>query len=411
MPRPTCLCETEGGGGCRVSKPPAGGSICRSSPRDANASVLFITRKYPPSVGGMQKLSCELTTGVGRQVESRTIHWGGSQRWLPLFLVQAFVQATLMLLSGDVTLIHLGDPVLAPLGVALRAIRRVPMVVTAHGLDVTYPNPLYQAVVLTCLRRLDRVICISRYTRDECARRGVPATQCVVIPPGIDVEEYMVALPDPEREAWLSSWGIRSSGRRILLTSGRLVPRKGVAPFVLEALPLLMAQRRDWVYLIAGEGPERRSIEAAVRARGLSQHVRLLGLLDDRALKAAYAITDVFVMPNVPIPGDPEGFGLVVLEARAAGVPVVASNLEGIGDAIGGEEDGALVEPGNWAAFVAAINRWLDLQEAIADREARRKRVEAQFSWAKIISQYLNVFQEVQSAYRLHREGWDADSS
>jgi len=164
-----------------------------------------------------------------------------------------------------------------------------------------------------------------------------------------------------------------------------------------------LAQRRDWVYLIVGDGPERAAIETAVEVHGLSRHVRLLGYLDGDALRAAYALADLFVMPNVPVSGNPEGFGLVILEARAAGIPVVAADLEGISEAIGEEEDGTLVRPGEWLSFVAAINAWLDRDETVADREQRRQRAGAQFAWTRIVGQYLEVFQEVVEKYRAQR--------
>lgn len=360
--------------------------------------VLFITRKYPPSVGGMQKLSYELTTRIGRQVRSRVIYWSGSQRWLPLFLLLALARAVPMLMRNEVALLHLGDSVVTPLGIALRAVRRLPIVVNAHGLDVTYPHPLYQALVSFCLRRMDKVICDSKYTRDECVRRGVSPARCTVIPPGIDVSEYISSLPDAEREAWLFARGIPRNGLKVLLTCGRLVPRKGIAPFVANVLPLLKAQRQDWVYLIVGEGPERRAIEMAIQTNGLSQFVRLLGLLNDRDLKVAYAVADVFVMPNIPVPGDPEGFGIVILEARASGVPVVASNLEGIRDAIGGTEEGTLVEPGDWKAFATAIIHWMNQSGKVAGRTLRQQRVREEFGWEHIISQHLHAFQMIQNA-------------
>jgi len=365
--------------------------------------ILFITRKYPPSVGGMQNLSYRLTTEISKRTAAHVISWGGSQRWLPLFIVWAFIRAWAALIKDSVTLIHLGDPVLAPLGVILRALRRAPVVVNAHGLDVTYPHPLYQAVIPACLRRSERVICISNYTKQECVRRGVPAERCTVIPLGIDVENYATTLPYNERQARVTSWGIGPLDRHVLLTVGRLVPRKGLVPFVSKALPLLLAQRRDWVYLIVGDGPERAAIETAVEVHGLSRHVRLLGYLDGDALRAAYALADLFVMPNVPVSGNPEGFGLVILEARAAGIPVVAADLEGISEAIGEEEDGTLVRPGEWLSFVAAINAWLDRDETVADREQRRQRVGAQFAWTRIVGQYLEVFQEVVEKYRAQR--------
>ncbi|MGB9898579.1 glycosyltransferase family 4 protein, partial [Thermanaerothrix sp.] len=239
------------------------------------------------------------------------------------------------------------------------------------------------------------------YTRDECVKRGILASKCRVIPPGLEVAEYRVMLSDVERRFWLNSWGIYSPEQKILLTAGRLVPRKGVARFVSEALPLLMAQRQDWVYLIAGDGPERPKIEQAISNHRLSQQVRLLGKIEEQALKAAYALADVFVMPNVPIPGDPEGFGIVLIEARASGVPVVASDLEGIREAVGNEEDGTLVKPEDWAAFVEAIDWWLNRRETIADRERRRERVRAEFDWSYIIPRYLDLFQEVEARITL----------
>jgi len=376
-----------------------------------NRAILFITRNYPPSVGGMQKLSYELTTRIAKEIRTHIISWGRDRRWLPFFVVWAFVRAVYVLLRDDIALIHLSDPLLAPLGLALRVIRQVPVVVNAHGLDITYSNCLYQALIPICLRRLNCVICISLYTWSECIQRGVPVTRCKVIPPGIDVDEYTTRLPDVERETWLSSWGVRSPYRKILLTTGRLVRRKGVAHFIQEALPLLMAQRQDWVYLIVGEGPERRKIEAAVLAYGLSQHVKLLGRVEEQVLRSVYALADVFVMPNIPVPGDPEGFGIVALEARASGVPVVASDLEGIREAVGGPEDGTLIKPGDWSAFVAAINWWLDREETVMDRERRRERVRTEFDWSVIIPQYLALFQEIEASYRSQKRNRDADSN
>jgi phosphatidylinositol alpha-1,6-mannosyltransferase len=369
-----------------------------------NRAILFITRKYPPSVGGMQRLSYELITRIAKERRTFIISWGRDRRWLPLFIVWAFVQAMYVLLRDDIALIHLSDPLLAPLGLALRVIRQVPVVANAHGLDITYSNCLYQALIPIFLRRLTCVICISLYTRSECIRRGVSVTRCKVIPPGIDVDEYTTRLPGVERETWLSSWRVHSPCRKVLLTTGRLVRRKGVDHFIREALPLLMAQRQDWVYLIVGEGPERRKIEATILAHGLSQHVKLLGRVEEQVLRSVYALADVFVMPNIPVPGDPEGFGIVALEARASGVPVVASDLEGIREAVGGPEDGTLVKPGDWSAFVAAINWWLDREETAMDRERRRERVRAEFDWNRIISLYLTLFQEIEESY-FSREG------
>jgi phosphatidylinositol alpha-1,6-mannosyltransferase len=371
--------------------------------------ILFITRKYPPSVGGMQKLSHGLTTEVSRRTPAKVISWGGSQRWLPLWLVWAFARSLTILLRGRVTLIHIGDPVLAPLGVMLRALGQVPVAANAHGLDVIYPHPLYQAIVLPCLRRLDCVICISAHTKEECVRRGVRTERCVVIPPGIDVDAHVTTLSPGARAQRYASWGVDPMDRHVLLGVGRMVRRKGFAPFVSEALPQLNARRRDWICLIVGDGPERAAAEAAVEAHGLTEQVKLLGQLDDEAWRAAYALADLFVMPNIHVPGDVEGFGLVTLEARAAGLPVVGADLEGISEAFDDKRDGTLVPPGDWMAFAEAISDWLDRNGMSAQRESRRQRMRARFGWEQIATQYMAVFDRVKAEYRTRRRERVAD--
>jgi glycosyltransferase involved in cell wall biosynthesis len=172
----------------------------------------------------------------------------------------------------------------------------------------------------------------------------------------------------------------RSIGdRKVLLTVGRLVERKGVCWFIDKVLPELGS---SYVYLVAGDGPERGRAQRIVEQRGLREQVHLLGKVTDRDLEALYRTADVFVMPNVPVPGTMEGFGLVALEAASAGVPVVASDLEGIRDAVVDGETGVLVESGNVAAFVDAIKRAQAMpREQVASATAA-------FSWENVARRY-----------------------
>jgi phosphatidylinositol alpha-1,6-mannosyltransferase len=182
-----------------------------------------------------------------------------------------------------------------------------------------------------------------------------------------------------------------------------MVRRKGFEPFVSKVLPELFAVRQDWVCLIVGSGPERAVIESAVQDHGLAAHVRLTGELGDEALRAAYALAHVFVMPNVPVQGDMEGFGVVTLEARAAGLPIVAADLEGISEALGDPRDGVLVPSGDWSAFVQAILDCLDRTENPMEREERRQRIETRFAWGRIATEYMAVFDGVREEYERRR--------
>jgi glycosyltransferase involved in cell wall biosynthesis len=82
--------------------------------------------------------------------------------------------------------------------------------------------------------------------------------------------------------------------------------------------------------------------------------------------------------------------------------------LEGIGETIV-EQDGTLVKPGDWPAFVSSIHSWLDREETLADRERRRQRLQAEFAWSRIIERYLQVFQEVTEEHNMHRGASHAD--
>lgn len=359
--------------------------------------ILFITRKHPPSVGGMQKLSQSLTKETGRLTPTSTIYWGGSTLFVPFFVVYAFMRAVLTVpRSKHVKLIHLSDALLAPLGLALRTLLRVPVVVTVHGLDVTYDNKFYQWLIPRCLKRMDKIICVSSYTRTQCIRRGIPAALCEVIPNGVNMLEFADQFTSTGMRNLQSLAGKMIKGRKVLLTVGRLIERKGVVHFITEIMPRLLAQRPDITYLIVGEGPQRDLIETRIASLHLGNHVALLGRIDDDTLRATYSVADLFVMPNIPVQNDIEGFGLVALEAAAAGRYVVASKLDGIPEAIIPGQNGTLIDPLDADTYVNTI---LDL---LADDEKReglgnqaREFVRSRYSWDIVARRYLQAFWRV----------------
>lgn len=333
--------------------------------------VLFITRKFPPQVGGMENLSAGLARVLPRHFPTTVIAMGRSQRWLPLFLGYATLRSALLLATRRIDHVHLGDALLSPLGLLLRRLFPVRVTVTACGLDVTWRFPGYQALAIGALRRLDRVAAISRATLHECIQRGVPPERCAIIPPGIDPEP---APARADRGGVGALAGLDLESQPILVTVGRLVARKGVRWFVEEVMPDLPA---DTVYLVVGAGPEEAAIREAIASRGLGDRVRLLGRVPDDALALIYATADAFVMPNVVVPGDPEGFGIVATEAGRAGLPVVAADLQGIADAVV-PGAGRLVTPGSAAAFRAAIEETL---ASPPDRDRVRRLVNDTFGW------------------------------
>jgi glycosyltransferase involved in cell wall biosynthesis len=181
----------------------------------------------------------------------------------------------------------------------------------------------------------------------------------------------------------------------VLITVGRLVKRKGVAWFIEEVLPELASKYPSLTYLVVGDGEERPAIEAAIEKTNLRQHVRLLGQVSDELKEAAYTRANVFVMPNITVPGDMEGFGLVLLEASVRGLPVVASDTEGIKDAVSDGKNGVLVPPRAAAAFRREIGQFLrDSDYAKKFGAQSRKFTLATYRWDKLADRYIEQYKQ-----------------
>ncbi|HLZ07689.1 MAG TPA: glycosyltransferase family 4 protein, partial [Chloroflexota bacterium] len=143
-------------------------------------------------------------------------------------------------------------------------------------------------------------------------------------------------------------------------------------------------------------GPEEARIRAAIEKTGLSGHVRLLGGVSEDTLWDAYRACDLFVMPNVAVPGDMEGFGLVAIEAGLAARFIVASDLEGIRDAVTPMHNGDLIPAGDSDAFARTIvSRLADRPGLDILGSAAQRFVLENFGWTRTIEEYLRIFDSV----------------
>jgi phosphatidylinositol alpha-1,6-mannosyltransferase len=259
-----------------------------------------------------------------------------------------------------------------------------------HGRDVTLPNPLYQRLVPRVFDALDLVLPVSRATGEACLQRGLSPEKLHVVPNGIDVHRFNRQLDPLAARNQLAVSGLTVPEDALLLCSvGRQVERKGFAWFIDQVLPGLPETVHYW---LAGEGPETDAIRAVIEARNLNRRVRLLGRVTEEHLHLLYSGSDLFVMPNIPVPGDMEGFGVVMLEAGLCGLPVVASNLEGIRDVVADGENGHLVESGRAEAFADVIQTYNRDRECLRQaRERARAYVLEQFNWKHVADQYVQT--------------------
>lgn len=359
--------------------------------------VLFVSRAFPPVVGGIEQQNADLARFLGNECELTLIANRRGKRFLPFFYPWAILQALWLLPKHDALL--LGDGVLALLGAITKLFNpRKAVVSVFHGLDITYPFPLYQTFwVKRFFRSLDGAIAVSHATKNEAVKHGFDESKIFVIPNGIEAARFRF----PEDHAALSALlGFDTTNTVVLLTIGRLVKRKGVAWFIRYVLPLLPTEFR---YAVAGSGPEEAAIHDAIVASGTAERVVLLGRVRYTEKKILLGSADVFVQPNIPVPSDMEGFGIAVIEASAAGLPVVASRIDGLVDAITDGENGRLVTPEDAQAFADAIT--LLIEGSV--REAAGKRgqtfTEEHFDWSIVSKRYSALLEDfVKSVNNTH---------
>lgn len=346
--------------------------------------LLFITRKFPPMVGGMERLSFALAKEFSAQTSTTLIAWNKSQKFLPFVIFFLLFKSLYLIPLKKINHIHIGDGLLSPIGLLLKIIFNIRTTITIAGLDVTFNFPGYQFLIPKCISRLDKVICISNATLNECVKRGISKKKCVVIPCGVYPEEFRIKATKEDLEKIV---GKKLKNKKVVITVGRLVKRKGVYWFIKNVFPNLS---KNTIYLVVGEGEEKERLEQLIKDFKLEERILLLGKVSNKNLKIIYNTTDIFVMPNINIPGTIEGFGIVALEASSAGLPVIASDTEGISAAISDGKNGYLLPPEKPGEWQMKIKEVLSQNQKIKDKF--KKWTKNNYSWQEIGKTYLGYF-------------------
>ncbi len=350
-------------------------------------SILYITRRFPPSRGGMERVSYELYTKISEMTNTDLVKWGGSNKWLVIVLPYFFLKACWILIKKDIDVIYIQDGLLSPLGLLLKNIFRKQTIITIHGRDITYKNQIYQSLIPNCVSKLDKIICISNATKEQCIIRNIPENKIVVIPNGVSDIFYIDEDKKLLRRGLSKKFGIMLENKKIILSVGRLIERKGFHWFIEEVLPRILTEGNDIIYLIAGDGPLKNKIKASIDKVKMEKYAFLLGRVSDNTLKLLYNSADLLLMPNIHVDGDMEGFGIVGLEAGSCDLPIIASNIEGMRDFVEDEINGFLVESKNIDEFIERIKTSNNFFN-----ENIRKRVLMKYEWPQITKKYLEVF-------------------
>ena len=348
----------------------------------------------------MQRVATELYTALGNvpglALEGLLLHtsWTLTQPRTALFLPRVRARLRREARQPTVDAVLFSSMVTASTAVGLSERLRQAGVVTAaitHGLDVTTPFGPYQRFVPRVFKALDLILPVSRATEDACRTRGADPERLVVVPNGVDVSRLAPSEDRTQaRTAMLEALGLTLPAEALVLLSvGRHVPRKGFAWFAAEVMPRL-PPHLHWI--LVGEGPQTPAVREAIAAHGLGARVHLPGRITDAVLTALYRGADLLVMPNRPVPGDMEGFGVVMLEAGLAGLPTVGAALEGLLDVIAEGENGHLIPTGDADAFAATLVRYAADRPALAALAARGAAYTRDtFAWEAVAQRYVET--------------------
>lgn len=290
---------------------------------------------------------------------------------LPTFLLKSMWHSWRMAVRRRPRWIVAGSGLTAPM--AWLAARRVgaQVAVYLHGLDIIAPSVVYRSLWLPFIRRCDVVLVNSRATMELALAKGVPRQRITIVNPGTEIP----ALDRRHAEQFRSA---RHLGQApLMLSVGRLTQRKGLAEFVIHALPRIVSACPEALLVVIGDeasdalhggnGGQKERILRLAGDAGVEGHIRFLGRCDEDDLHAAYQAANVHVFPVLSIPGDVEGFGMVALEAAAHGLPTVAFDVGGISDAVQSGVTGALVRPSRYDEFCEETLRYIGYDKALPD--------------------------------------------
>lgn len=334
------------------------------------ARTLLVTNDFPPRAGGIQNYLQALVDRLpADEVAVYAPAWPGAAEFdaalpyavhrhptsLMLPVPDVARRAAVLAREHRATTVWFGAAApLALLGPGLRrsaGVRRV--VASTHGHEVGWSMlPGARQVLRRIGDDADAITVVSRYTRGRVAAAFGPDAPLEPLPPGVDATAFR---PDPVVRARLRRrYGLGDAP--VVTCVSRLVARKGQDQLV-RALPLIRARIHGARLLLVGDGPDAARLRRLAAAQGVAEHVVFTGAVPAADLPAHHAVGDVFALPCRTRGGglDVEGLGIVLLEASAAGLPVVAGDSGGAPETVQEGVTGHVVGGRDLAALVDAL--------------------------------------------------------
>jgi phosphatidylinositol alpha-1,6-mannosyltransferase len=371
-------------------------------------NILIITIDFPPNYGGvanyLSSIALNLPSNKVTVLTSKTDvnNFDQSQpykiyrknlifkypflwpKWLP-----SIYHLWQIIKKEKIELVLVGQ--ILPLGIVafiIKKILKIPYAISCHGMDILIPQKNFRKKIFLkkILQNADFIIANSQFTKNEIIKLNINDQKIIIIypcPTIFEREDFKDKDIEELKKNIVKKYDLKN--KKILLTVGRLVERKG-HEIVIKALPKFIEKIPNIIYLIVGDGPQREKLKFITNKFNLQEKVIFTGEVSKKELMVFYALCDIFIMLPFTIEGDVEGFGTVFLEANKFGKPVIASCSGGIGEAVINNFTGITVDYKNVDEVVGSVIKLLTNQNLAKKLgEQGRKRVEKEFTWQKQI--------------------------
>lgn len=252
---------------------------------------------------------------------------------------------------------------------------------TRSGFEISYVIHLY-------LKHAERIITLCDYESKTLIRLGVPEEKIVIIPNGVDLTRFKNKPTSEESETLRKKYGLR---KMVVISVGRVVGNKGFENLIKAAVSF---KNEDMSFVIVGPTPDKQYLQklySLINSSGLGNKFLMMGWLPDYEVVNLLFLADIFVFPSTV-----DTFGLVNLDAMAAGKPVIATSTGGVPEVVRDGESGIIIKPGDFMELSKALRKLVNdraLRESMG--ETGQKLVLDNYSWGEVCSKTLSVYRRL----------------
>ena len=377
--------------------------------------TLLLTENFPPKEGGSGRWFWELysrlpndkvlivanDTPEGREfdktheldivrIELESTEWGLASTKGLGFYWETIRKVLKLVKEHGIEEVHCGRVI--PEGVIARALKllagaRYNCFVHGEDVETAATSREHSLLVKNVCKNASMLICNSENTANIVRKLGFDSgSKCEVLHPGVDTSRFEVAAPDTSFRQQMG-W----SGKRVLLTVGRLQRRKG-QDFLIKSMPALLNEFPDLFYAVVGRGECYDELISLVDQHKLHDNVCVYPDMDDEALIKCYQQCDIFILPNRTIDNDIEGFGMVLVEAQVCGKPVIAGDSGGTRETMNIGKTGHIIDCSSTENLLNGLSPILRNREIVDGEVDIADYAKNRFNWDQHVAKAKRLF-------------------